>query len=62
MSREGVTNPIGIYPMVLDSTIDYVGSDFYAKDYVDHRVYLPSDQSLVADEDTGEIKTVKSNV
>lgn len=45
--------------MILDSTIDYDGSDFYAKDDVDHRVYLPSSQSLVVDKDTGEMKTTR---
>ena len=51
--------PARIEPMILDSTIDYNGSDFYAKDDIDHQVNIPCDQSLVADEDTGEIKTTR---
>ena len=44
--------------IVLDCTIDYDGSDFYARDDIDHQVDIPSDQSLVVDKDTGQVKTI----
>lgn len=45
-------------PIVLDFTLDYDGSNFYVRDDIDHQVYIPNDQSLVVDKDTGEIKTI----
>ena len=43
--------------VVLDTTLDYDGSDFYADDAKDHQVEMASNQDLVVDTATGELKT-----
>lgn len=59
MGRKTVTLALNqATPMILDCTIDYDGSNFYARSDIDHQVNIPSDQSLVVDKETGELKTI----
>lgn len=45
--------------IILDCTLDYDGSDFYADDSKDHKVDMPASQKLVVNTATGELKTLR---
>lgn len=44
--------------IIFDSTIDYIDSTIYMRNDVDHMVNIPSNQIIVVDTATGQIKTI----
>jgi len=49
-------------PMVLDCSIDFIDSTVYARDDIEHQVYLPNDQCLYVDLINAQIKTSKGEI
>ena len=54
----GYYNPARVEPMILDASIDKSGGGLRARDTEDHRVFLPENQILCFNTDTGELKTI----
>ena len=67
MAVTGTLKPKSTYappePVIYDITIDYdeTSEILYARDDIDHKVYVPSNHDIMGDTKTGQIKAVDNN-